>query len=100
MNASDIGTRSIRSGAAMGLFLAGISVDKIKMLGRWSSDAFLVYIRPQVLEWTNNMSSEMIKNNSFFLTRQPRTRLLPQTPALGPAAHSMPRPPTLIHQEQ
>ena len=66
----------------MGLFLAGISVDKIKMLGRWSSDAFLVYIRPQVLEWTNNMSSEMIKNNSFFdatashgaLTSTPRSR--------------------------
>jgi hypothetical protein len=82
-HACDIGTRSIRSGAAMGLFLAGISVDKIKMLGRWSSDAFLVYIRPQVLEWTNNMSSEMIKNNSFFdatashgaLTSDPRSRL-------------------------
>ena len=46
-DSSDIGTRSIRSGAAMGLFVAGISVDKIKMLGRWSSDAFLVYIRPR-----------------------------------------------------
>jgi hypothetical protein len=28
--------------------------------------AFLVYIRPQVLEWTNNMSCDMIHLDSFF----------------------------------
>ena len=64
--AIDIGTRSIRSGAAMGLFLMNHPVAKIMILGRWSSDAFLVYIRPQVLEWTNQMSSDMIRNDSFF----------------------------------
>ena len=64
--AADIGTRSIRSGAAMGLFLMNHPVAKIMILGRWSSDAFLDYIRPQVLEWTNQMSADMIRNNSFF----------------------------------
>ena len=64
--AADIGTRSIRSGAAMGLFLMNHPVAKIMILGRWSSDAFLDYIRPQVLEWTNQMSSDMIRHNSFF----------------------------------
>ena len=64
--AIDIGTRSIRSGAAMGLFLMNHPVAKIMILGRWSSDAFLVYIRPQVLEWTNQMSGDMIRNDSFF----------------------------------
>ena len=63
--ASAIGTKSLRSGAAMGLFLMNHPVHKIMILGRWSSDAFLVYIRPQVLEWTNNMSSDMIHFNSF-----------------------------------
>ena len=63
--AADIGTKSLRSGAAMGLFLMNHPVHKIMILGRWSSDAFLVYIRPQVLEWTNNMSSDMIEFNSF-----------------------------------
>ena len=80
--AADIGTRSIRSGAAMSLFLANHSVAKIMILGRWSSDAFLVYLRPQVLEWTNNMSGDMLSNESFFdatdahraLTSDPRTR--------------------------
>ena len=64
-DAIDIGTKSIRSGAAMGLFLMNIPVQKIKMMGRWSSDAFLVYIRPQVLEWTNDLSRNMIQINSF-----------------------------------
>jgi hypothetical protein len=61
-----IGNKSLRSGAAMALFLMNHSVAKIMILGRWSSDAFLVYIRPQVLEWTNNMSSDMIRHDTFF----------------------------------
>lgn len=68
----DIGTRSLRSGAAMSLFLMNHSVHKIMILGRWSSDAFLVYIRPQVLEWTNNMSQDMIHLDSFFDATDPR----------------------------
>ena len=65
-SAREIGTRSIRSGAAMSLFLANHSVAKIMILGRWSSDAFLVYLRPQVMEWTNQMSGDMIAHDSFF----------------------------------
>ena len=61
----ELGTRSIRSGAAMALFLQDHSVEKIKILGRWSSDAFLVYIRPQVLEWTNIMARDMASNKDF-----------------------------------
>jgi hypothetical protein len=62
----EIGNKSIRSGAAMSLFLMDHSPAKIMILGRWSSDAFLVYIRPQVLEWTHNMSWDMIHLDSFF----------------------------------
>jgi hypothetical protein len=61
----EIGNKSIRSGAAMALFLQNVSSDRIMILGRWESEAFLVYIRPQVLEWTNNMSKSMIAINSF-----------------------------------
>jgi hypothetical protein len=50
----------------MALFLKDHSTAKIMILGRWSSDAFLVYIRPQVLEWTNNMSRDMISFESFL----------------------------------
>ena len=63
---ADIGNKSIRSGAAMALFLQNVSSTRIMLLGRWASEAFLVYIRPQVLEWTNNMSRDMINIDSFF----------------------------------
>jgi hypothetical protein len=65
-NPHEIGNRSIRSGAAMALFLRDHSTAKIMILGRWSSDAFLVYIRPQVLEWTNNMSRDTISFESLL----------------------------------
>ena len=63
---SEIGNRSLRSGAAMALFLMNHSTAKIMILGRWSSDAFLVYIQPKVLEWTNCMSQDMISFSSFL----------------------------------
>jgi hypothetical protein len=83
----EIGNRSIRSGAAMALFLMDHSSAKIMILGRWSSDAFLVYIRPQVLEWTNSMSSDMIRFDSFLDVGRfdmvpksdPRTRPAPRS---------------------
>jgi hypothetical protein len=62
----EIGNKSVRSGAAMALFLADVSTAKIMILGRWSSDAFLAYIRPQVLEWTNDMSLDMTRLDSFL----------------------------------
>ena len=50
----------------MALFLMDHHPQKIMILGPWSSDAFLVYTRPHVLDWTNNMSSDMIRFNSFI----------------------------------
>jgi hypothetical protein len=63
---TEIGNKSLRSGAAMALFLQNVSSTRIMILGRWASEAFLAYIRPQVLEWTNNMSREMLTLDSFF----------------------------------
>jgi hypothetical protein len=62
---TEIGSHSLRSGAAMALFLAQESVHKIMILGRWSSDAFLDYIRPQVQEWTSGMSLSMVSINDY-----------------------------------
>ena len=67
IGASDLGTRSIRSGAAMALALQGTTSDqKIMMLGRWKSTAFLKYIRPQVLEWAGDAAQQMSKTKSFL----------------------------------
>jgi hypothetical protein len=42
------GLHSARSGAAMAMYLSGVPVYTIMLLWRWSSDAFLHYIRKQV----------------------------------------------------
>ena len=54
----------------MSLFLMNHSSNKIMILGRWKSKSFMDYIRPQVLEWTNNMSTDMTRFDSFLDTAQ------------------------------
>ena len=58
----EIGTHSIRSGAAMAMFLAEVSVERIKMIGRWNSDSFLRYIRKQVEQFSQNVSKMMVRH--------------------------------------
>jgi hypothetical protein len=41
----DVGTHSIRSGAAMAMYLGECPVFLIMLIGCWSSNAFLRYIR-------------------------------------------------------
>jgi hypothetical protein len=64
-DSEDIGTKSIRSGAAMGLFLANHLTERIVLMGRWESEAFLACTRPKAIEWTNNMSGDMTLHDSF-----------------------------------
>ena len=64
-SSQDIGTRSLRSGAAMALFLAGHPPANIMLLGRWRSTAFLQYIRPQILEWTSSLSPTMLHTDDY-----------------------------------
>ena len=80
---NEIGTHSIRSGAAMAMYLDEVPVYTIMLIGRWSSDAFLLYIRKQVEQFSQNVSSRMINNLSFthipnhhshISTQDPRTR--------------------------
>lgn len=65
-SADQIGLHSARSGAAMAMYLAGVPVFTIMLLGRWSSEAFLRYIRKQVKEFSRGISSKMIENEKFF----------------------------------
>ena len=79
----DIGTHSIRSGAAMAMYLDNVPVYTIMIIGRWSSDAFLRYIRKQVEQFSHNVSSRMIKHQHFYHipTFNPQShRLDPRTP--------------------
>ena len=56
-----VGTHSIRSGAAMAMYLGECPVYTIMLIGRWSSDAFLRYIRKQVEQFSHNVSKRMLR---------------------------------------
>ena len=66
----------------MALFMKHTDTERIKILGRWSSDAFLVYIRPQILEWTNLMASQMAETTA---STDPATKPGPQSKGVMPS---------------
>ena len=61
----EIGTHLIRSGAAMAMYLGGVPVFAIMMIGRWSSDTFMKYIRKQIEQFTFDVSTRMLKMQHF-----------------------------------
>ena len=71
INAEDIGTHLIRSGAAMAMVMGGLPVYMIMLMGRWSSDAFLKYIRKQIEQFSHDVSSKMIKNMCYRYMPEP-----------------------------
>ena len=77
----EIGTHSIRSSTAMQVFLNKYPTFQIMLLGRWSSDAFLKYIRRQVLEFSSGISESMVQKECYTVPEveyvdpnDPRTR--------------------------
>jgi hypothetical protein len=61
-----VGTHSIRSSCAMLLYLAKIPTATIMLLGRWKSDAFLLYLRRQVQEFAEGLSTAMMSLPTMF----------------------------------
>eukprot|EP00957_Ditylum_brightwellii_P152234 11590171-Ditylum_brightwellii.AAC.1 len=55
-----VGTHSNRLAAAMAMYLARVPVYTIMLISQWLSDAFLVYIRKQVQDFTKGISSKML----------------------------------------
>lgn len=62
----DVGLHSIRSSAAMAMHMNDVETYIIMLLGRWSSDAFLRYIHPQVQTFAKGVSQKMIRNEHYF----------------------------------
>jgi hypothetical protein len=62
----ECGLHSLRSSAAMAMYLNGIPVYTIMLLGRWSSDAFLRYIRKQVTEFSKGVARRMIQRPVYY----------------------------------
>ena len=66
LNPKRIGLHSLCSSAAMAMYLNGVPVYTIMLLGRWSSNAFLLYIRKQVESFGSGVSSKMIVTSCFL----------------------------------
>jgi hypothetical protein len=49
------------------MFLAGTLVYTIMLMGCWSSDAFMRYIRKQVLSLSHGISAKMLTYEKFFM---------------------------------
>ncbi len=64
--ADEVSTHSNRSGGAMGMYLSGTPVYMIMLMGCWSSDAFMRYIRKQVLDMSHRISTKMITYEEFY----------------------------------
>lgn len=65
ISADDVGLHSIRSSAAMGMYLNGMIPVYYIYLGRWSTNAFLRCIRKQVTEFSNNVSRQIIQTPAY-----------------------------------
>jgi hypothetical protein len=52
----------------MAMYLAGVPVFTIMLIGCWSSDAFLRYIRRQVLQFSSGVAARMVsaQSQNFF----------------------------------
>jgi len=61
----DVGTHSIRSGAAMAMYLGECPVFLIMLIGCWSSNAFLRYIRKKIMEFSQNVTKRMLSCKNF-----------------------------------
>ena len=78
----EVGTHSIRSSLVMALYLARRPVCTIMLIGRWCRDAFLLYVRRQVQEFSAGVSADMIKCDQFYTVpdlQDKQDRLDPRT---------------------
>ena len=66
-----IGSHSLHLGGAMILHQAGQSDSIIKVIGRWRSDTFLMYLRVQVTTFAKGFSVDMKQVMWFTSTSRP-----------------------------
>jgi len=84
--ADDVGTHSIRSGSAMAMYLGECPVYTIMMIGRWSSDAFLRYIRKQIEQFSHNVAQRMCR----FMFHRHIPQIEPRVSHLDPRQRNHP----------
>ena len=68
LSPSDISARALRAGGAMALLRAKVDSDEIKIMGRWKSDAMLVYLHRSALD-TIDFASRMLQGGRYIISR-------------------------------
>ena len=71
----------------MAMYLGGVPVFAIMMIGRWASDSFMKYIRTQIKEFTLDVSKRMLTMQEFRHT--PNTAPDRKKTEYGGCAHLM-----------
>ena len=67
---TNIAARSLRSSGAMALLLGGIDPDRIRILGRWRSDAMFRYLYSHALPLIEDNSRIMFRGGHYSLVTQ------------------------------
>ena len=75
---NDVGTHTVRTSCAMLLYLAQVRTSTIMLLGRWKSDAFLLYLRRQVKEFTDGIADTMTSQPEHRKIATKGTRAAPE----------------------
>lgn len=50
----------------MAMYLSGVAIITIMLIGRWRSDSFIKYIRKQILQFTSGVSDKMASISEFY----------------------------------
>jgi hypothetical protein len=78
----DVGMHSIRLGEAMVIYLEECPVFMIMLIGLWSSNAFLRYIRKQVMEFSQIVTKRMLSCQNFRHISNIHTRVQQDDPRI------------------
>ena len=72
--AEEVGTHSIRSGAAMSMYMGEVPIYVMMIISRWKSDAFLRYIRKQIEQFSHNVARRMLRHKFWRHVQAPDSR--------------------------
>ena len=67
LRSQDLTARSLRSGGAMALLLGRVSFERIRLQGRWKSDAIFRYLHALALPLVDHLSSTMVHHGEYDL---------------------------------
>ena len=59
--------RSMRAGGAMALLMARVDTDKIRLVGRWRSNAILRYLHRTAQTVTEGLTAYMVQHGDYAL---------------------------------